>query len=101
MAIAFWKEQPPYYIRRVRVSADDPLVKVCEELDYPVLPEVGQDMDTCSTKVIEFPVKAPIGKTKYEVGALEQLENYKMFMEHYVDHNCSITIHVRNDEWEP
>jgi ribonucleoside-diphosphate reductase alpha chain/ribonucleoside-triphosphate reductase len=23
-----------------------------------------------------------------------------MFMEHYVDHNCSITIHVRNDEWE-
>jgi adenosylcobalamin-dependent ribonucleoside-triphosphate reductase len=90
----------PYYIRRVRISADDPLVKVCEELDYPVLPEVGQELDTCSTKVIEFPVKAPIGKTKYEVGAIEQLENYKMFMEHYVDHNCSITIHVRNDEWE-
>ncbi len=90
----------PYYIRRVRISADDPLVKVCEELDYPVLPEVGQDMETCSTKVIEFPVKAPNGKTKYEVGAIEQLENYKMFMEHYVDHNCSITIHVRNDEWE-
>lgn len=90
----------PYYIRRVRISADDPLVKVCEELDYPVLPEVGQELETCSTKVIEFPVKAPNGKTKYEVGAIEQLENYKMFMEHYVDHNCSITIHVRNDEWE-
>jgi adenosylcobalamin-dependent ribonucleoside-triphosphate reductase len=90
----------PYYIRRVRISSDDPLVKVCQELDYPVLPEVGQDMETCATKVIEFPVKAPSGKTKYEVGAIEQLENYRMFMEHYVDHNCSITIHVRNDEWE-
>ena len=90
----------PYYIRRVRISADDPLTKVCEELDYPVLPEVGQDLETCSTKVIEFPVKAPVGKTKYEVGAIEQLENYKIFMEHYVDHNCSITIHVRNDEWD-
>jgi ribonucleoside-diphosphate reductase alpha chain/ribonucleoside-triphosphate reductase len=90
----------PYYIRRVRISADDPLVKVCEELNYPVFPEVGQDMETCSTKVIEFPVMAPEGKTKYEVSAIEQLEIYKLFMEHYVDHNCSITIHVRNHEWE-
>jgi ribonucleoside-diphosphate reductase alpha chain/ribonucleoside-triphosphate reductase len=90
----------PYYIRRVRINAHDPLVKVCEELGYPVLPEVGQDPDTCTTKVLEFPVKSPEGKTKYEVSALEQLENYKMFMEHYVDHNASITVHVRDDEWE-
>ncbi|HKL11191.1 MAG TPA: ribonucleoside-triphosphate reductase, adenosylcobalamin-dependent [Clostridia bacterium] len=90
----------PYYIRRVRINATDPLVKVCEELEYPVLPEVGQDMATCSTKVIEFPVKAPEGRTKYDVSAIEQLENYKMFMESYVDHNCSITIHVRDHEWE-
>lgn len=90
----------PHYIRRIRVSSDDPLVKVCEELDYPVFPEVGQDWDTCVTKVIEFPVKAPKGITKYDVSAIKQLENYKMFMENYVDHNCSITIHVREHEWE-
>lgn len=90
----------PYYIRRVRISSDDPLVKVCEELGYSVHPEVGQDWETCSTKVVEFPVRAPKGKTKYDVTAIEQLENYKRFMEHYVDHNCSITIHVRNHEWE-
>lgn len=89
----------PYYIRRVRINADDPLVKVCEELDYPIHPEVGQDFETCTTKVIEFPVKAPEGTTKYDVSAIEQLENYKMFMENYVDHNCSITIHVREHEW--
>ncbi|MCT4593329.1 MAG: ribonucleoside-triphosphate reductase, adenosylcobalamin-dependent [Anaeromicrobium sp.] len=90
----------PYYIRRVRISSDDPLVKVCEELDYPVFPEVGQEWETCTTKVVEFPVKAPEGKTKYDVSAIEQLENYKLFMENYVDHNCSITVHVRNYEWE-
>lgn len=90
----------PYYIRRIRVSSHDPLVKVCEELEYPVYPEVGQDWETCSTKVVEFPVKAPIGKTKYDISAIEQLENYKLFMENYVDHNCSITVHVRNQEWE-
>lgn len=90
----------PYYIRRIRISANDPLVKVCEELGYPVFPEVGQDWETCSTKVVEFPIKAPDGKTKYEVSAIEQLENYKRFMSNYVDHNCSITVHVRNNEWE-
>lgn len=90
----------PYYIRRIRISADDPLVKVCEDLEYPVYPEVGQDWETCATKVVEFPVKAPNGRTKYDISAIEQLENYKMFMENYVDHNCSITVHVRNHEWE-
>lgn len=90
----------PYFIRRVRINAHDPLVKVCEELGYPIHSEVGQDWETCTTKVLEFPVKAPKGKTKYQITALEQLENYKLFMENYVDHNCSITIHVRDNEWD-
>ncbi len=90
----------PYYVRRVRISSTDTLVKVCEELGYPVYPEVGQDWETCRTKVVEFPVKAPVGRTKYDVSAIEQLENYRMFMSNYVNHNCSITVHVRNDEWE-
>nr|WP_204402465.1 ribonucleoside-triphosphate reductase, adenosylcobalamin-dependent [Alkaliphilus hydrothermalis] len=90
----------PYYIRRIRISSHDPLVKVCEELGYPVYPEVGQSWEDCATKVVEFPVKAPNGKTKYDISAIQQLENYKMFMENYVDHNCSITVHVRGHEWE-
>ncbi len=90
----------PFYIRRVRISSSDPLVKVCEELNYPIHPEVGQDLETCTTKVIEFPVKAPEGVTKYDISAIEQLENYTLFMENYVDHNCSITIHVREHEWD-
>lgn len=90
----------PYYIRRVRITATDPLCRVCEELGYPVLPEVGQDPEDPTTKVLEFPVKAPAGRVKGDVTAIEQLENYKMFMEHYVDHNCSITVHVRDNEWD-
>lgn len=90
----------PYYIRRIRISATDPLCRVCEELGYPVFPEVGQDPENPVTKVVEFPVKAPAGKVKADASAIEQLENYKMFMENYVDHNCSITVHVREDEWD-
>ncbi|MDO5134589.1 MAG: ribonucleoside-triphosphate reductase, adenosylcobalamin-dependent [Eubacteriales bacterium] len=90
----------PYYIRRIRISATDPLCRVCEDLDYPVFPEVGQDPENPVTKVVEFPVKAPEGMVKADVSAIQQLENYKMFMKHYVDHNCSITVHVREHEWE-
>jgi ribonucleoside-diphosphate reductase alpha chain/ribonucleoside-triphosphate reductase len=90
----------PYYVRRIRISSDDPLAEVCRELGYPVFPEVGQSEENCTTRVIEFPVKAPEGKIKRDVSAIEQLEIYRMFMEHYVDHNCSVTIHVRDDEWD-
>ena len=90
----------PFYIRRVRISAGDPLVSVCKDLGWSVKNEVGQTDADCSTKVIEFAVKAPKGRTKYEVSALEQLENYKLFMEEYVDHTCSITVSVRDEEWD-
>ncbi|MDR1815616.1 MAG: ribonucleoside-triphosphate reductase, adenosylcobalamin-dependent, partial [Clostridiales Family XIII bacterium] len=89
----------PYYVRRIRISAQDPLVRVCEELGYPVYPEVGQSKTNATVKVVEFPVKAPAGRIKAQVSAIEQLEIYRMFMEHYVDHNCSITVHVREGEW--
>jgi len=90
----------PYYIRRVRINAHDPLVDVLKELKYPVLPEVGQTWEKCDTVVVEFPVKSPEGKTKYDVSAIEQLEIYKKFMKYYCDHNVSITVHVRNNEWD-
>lgn len=89
-----------YYVRRVRISAADPLARVCEELAYPIFPEVGQDPEDPETLVVEFPVKAPEGEVKADVNAIDQLETYKMFMENYVDHNASITVHVRDNEWE-
>jgi len=90
----------PYYIRRVRISANDPMAKVVRDLGWNMVPEVGQSEPNVKTYVVEFPVKAPKGKTKMDVSAIEQLEVYKMFMTHYVDHNASITVHVRNHEWE-
>lgn len=89
-----------YYVRRIRINADDALAKVCLSLGYPVYPEVGQTWENARTYVIEFPVKAPEGRTKYDVSAIEQLEIYKMFMDCYVDHNASITVSVREHEWE-
>jgi ribonucleoside-diphosphate reductase alpha chain len=90
-----------YYIRRVRISVSDPLYKMIEKLKcYPIYNENGQTDENCSTKVIEFPIKAPEGKTKYDVGAIEQLELYKLSMINWTDHNTSITVHVRDEEWD-
>lgn len=88
-----------YYIRRIRINAFDPLAKVAEELGWSIVAENGQEWETCKTKVIEFPMKSPAKKFKAEVGAIEQLETYKMFQEYYTDHNSSITVHVRPEEW--
>lgn len=90
-----------YYIRRVRISVSDPLYKMIEKLKcYPIYNENGQTDENCTTKVIEFPIKAPEGKTKYDVGAIEQLELYKLSMVNWTDHNTSITVHVRDEEWD-
>ncbi|EKQ56780.1 MULTISPECIES: ribonucleoside-triphosphate reductase, adenosylcobalamin-dependent [unclassified Clostridium] len=90
-----------YYIRRVRISVSDPLYKMIEKLKcYPIFNENGQNDENCTTKVIEFPIKAPEGKTKYDVGAIEQLELYKLSMMNWTDHNTSITVHVKDDEWD-
>ena len=90
-----------YYIRRIRIAATDPLYKmVAQQGCYPIHNEVGQTDEDCSIKVIEFPIKAPEGRTKYEVGAIEQLELYKLSMLYWSDHNSSITVHVRENEWE-
>lgn len=90
----------PYYIRRVRTSASDPLSKAMIASGFKWYPEVGQTEENHTIKVFEFPVKSPVGRTKYDVGAIEQLELYRMFMKNYVDHNASNTVHVRPDEWE-
>jgi adenosylcobalamin-dependent ribonucleoside-triphosphate reductase len=90
-----------YYIRRVRISTSDPLYKMIEKLNcYPIYNENGQTDDNCTTKVIEFPIMAPEGKTKYDVGAIEQLELYKLSMLNWTDHNTSITVHVKDNEWD-
>jgi ribonucleoside-diphosphate reductase alpha chain/ribonucleoside-triphosphate reductase len=89
----------PYYIRRVRVNAKDPLAQALAEAGFPWNPEVGQTVEEHKTKVFEFPVKSPEGRTKYDVSAIEQLELYRLIMKNYVDHNASNTIHVRPKEW--
>lgn len=92
----------PYYIRRIRISATDSLFKFMRDAGVPYYPEVGQDMDTANTYVLEFPVKAPDGAVcKDDLSALDQLEHWKLVKEHFTEHNPSVTVSVGDEEWIP
>ncbi|MFN3428292.1 MAG: ATP cone domain-containing protein [Candidatus Thermochlorobacter sp.] len=90
----------PYYIRRIRISASDPLFKMLKDQKFPYKPEVGQVDGTATTYVLEFPVKAPEGAIyRDDLSALEQLEHWKMIKTNYTEHNPSVTVTVGDDEW--
>lgn len=89
-----------YYIRRVRISVNDPLLQLAKDQGVPVQPEVGYSSATASTMVLEFPVKAPAGATvSADVTAIEMLEEWKRLKQNFTEHNPSVTIYVGDDEW--
>lgn len=93
-------QHSPYFIRRIRVNAHDPLALTAKELGWRIHPEVGQDIETATTIVIDFPVHSPATVTKSDVPATVQLEEYILFQRHYTDMNTSNTITVKPEEWE-
>ena len=89
-----------YYIRRYRISANDPLFKMMKDVGVPCNPENGQTEEDANTWVLEFPVKSPEGCiTRKDVTALDQLSHYKNLQHNWCEHNASMTVYVRDDEW--
>ena len=77
-----------------------PIIQVCEDWDTTFNQRMVKQWRIVKLRLFHSQLKAPAGRTKYDVSAIEQLETYKMFMENYIDHNCSITVHVRENEWD-
>jgi len=89
-----------YYIRRYRIAARDPLFKMMKDSGIKASPEVGQNKKNATTWVLEFPVKSPDGcMTRKDVSALDQLSHYKNLQHNWCEHNASMTVYVRDDEW--
>ncbi len=90
----------PYFIRRVRISATDPLLKLARDQGIPIKPEIGYSTSNASTMVLEFPIKAPEGAiTVKDVSALDLLNEWKRLKLHFTEHNPSATIYIADSEW--
>ncbi len=89
-----------YYIRRVRISATDPLFHMLKDQKWPYHPEVGQTENSATTYVLDFVVKAPDGAVmRNDLTAHDQLEHWKTVKENYTEHNPSVTVSVGDEEW--
>jgi len=86
-----------YYLRTVRADNKDPLTEFLKDAGVPNEPDV---MKPDSTTVFTFPQKAPEGAvTRDQVSALRHLEIWKVYKTHWTEHNPSVTINVKEEEW--
>ncbi len=92
-----------YYIRRYRISSIDPLFKLLKDQSFPFSPENGQENlpeEQVNTWVVSFPIKSPKGSIiRSELTAINQLEWYKKIQTNWCEHNASMTVYVKDEEW--
>lgn len=89
-----------YFIRRIRMSSDNPLVGLCKSHKYHV--EYQQNFDGSldySTSVIEFPCKYPdTAVLAKDMTALDELEVVRRLQTEWSDNAVSCTIYYRLHE---
>jgi len=87
----------PYYIRTVRADKKDPLAKMMFDTGFPCEDDVTKPEHTW---VFSFPVKAPTrGVFRKDMSAVEQLNLWKVYQDHWAEHKPSITVSVKEEEW--
>lgn len=89
-----------YMIRRIRISANHPLVQTCREHGYPV--EFQQNFDGSEdhgTVVVSFPFRHPDHAVlAKDMTAIQQLETVKWLQEEWSDNSVSCTVYYRKEE---
>lgn len=86
-----------YYIRTIRADYKDPLTKFLIDSGIPNEPDVTKPLDTV---VFSFPQKAPLyAKVRDKLTAIEHLKVWLKFKQLWCEHNPSVTISVKPDEW--
>ena len=87
----------PYYIRTVRADKKDPLAQLMIDAGVPVEDCV---MRPNNVYVFSFPMKAPENAVfRTDMSAIEQLELWVTYQDHWCEHKPSVTISVKENEW--
>jgi ribonucleoside-triphosphate reductase len=89
-----------YYVRRVRMASNDPLVSYCRDLGYHVEYVINFDgSENHDTVVVEFPCETPDGALfADDMGVIKQLEMVKKLQEVWSDNAVSVTAYYSEEE---
>ena len=86
-----------FYIRRVREDKHNPLAQFMIDAGFPHADDVTNPDHTV---VFSFPVKTgENAMTRKDLTAIEHLELWKIYQDHWCEHKPSITVSVRDHEW--
>lgn len=86
-----------HYVRTVRSSVNEVLTRFLRDQGVPNEPDVMKPNDTT---IFSFPINSPSHSVfRNDMTAIEQLEHYVVVRDAWCEHNPSITVYVREDEW--
>jgi len=86
-----------HYIRTVRGDNKDPLTQLMISVGVPY--EIDH-LQPDTTTVFSFPMKSPDKAIcRNDLSAIQQLELWKTYAEHWCEHKPSVTISVKEKEW--
>ena len=86
-----------YYVRTVRSDNKDPITSFLKDQGVPWEPDITKPE---TTTVFSFPMKAPEGSvTREGLSAMEQLELWKIYQDHWCEHKPSQTIYYKDDDF--
>jgi ribonucleoside-diphosphate reductase alpha chain len=86
-----------YYFRRIRLDKKDPLYNLMKDQGVPCEDDV---INPTSTAVFTFAMKAPRGTvTTEDLRALDHLDLWKTYQEHYCHHKPSVTVNYKDSEF--
>lgn len=90
----------PYYIRRIRISSNSPLIQVCKSHGYYIEPQINFDgSEDKSTMVVEFPCKVPEGTPiASEYNWKQQLEMVRKIQAEWSDNSVSCTVYYKKED---
>lgn len=92
----------PYYIRRVRISSQSPLIEVCRKHGYPI--EYQRKFDGSedkSTMVISFPCKLPeTTPVAADYDWKTQMDMVRRMQAEWSDNSVSCTVYYRKEDLE-
>lgn len=91
-----------FFIRRIRMASDSPLIGVCKANGYHV--EYQRNFDGTedrNTMVVSFPCSYPVGTVlAKDTSAIDQLKWVKKLQSEWSDNSVSCTVYYRKEELE-